>query len=121
MCIRDREKRNKTQFLPVRNPAAIMVAFRPFRFRLRGGTGKARQLVFNRVGDKVFLYHQRHLKHNGVVEFPQIQAGEALDLLQPVDQRCLLYTSVRVAQAPFDPILLKLLWINPVILSELLA
>ena len=54
-----------------------MVAFRPFRFRLRGGTGKACQLVFNRVGDKVFLYHQRHLEHNGVVELPQIQTGEA--------------------------------------------
>ena len=77
-----------------------MVAFRPFRFRLRGGTGKARQLVFNRVGDKVFLYHQRHLKHNGVVEFPQIQAGEALDLLQPVDQRVPVLTTSRARSCP---------------------
>ena len=37
-------------------------------------------------GDEVLLDHQRHLEGNCVVELPQVQTGELLDLLQPVDQ-----------------------------------
>ena len=37
-------------------------------------------------GREVFADHQRHLKHDGVVELTQIQTGELLDLLQAVHQ-----------------------------------
>ena len=43
-------------------------------------------LEFHRVGGEVFLNHQGHLKHNGVLKLPQVQAGDLLDLLQAVDQ-----------------------------------
>ena len=35
---------------------------------------------------QILFHHQRHLESNGVVELPQVQAGELFDLLQPVHQ-----------------------------------
>ena len=43
--------------------------------------------VFNAAADQILLHHQRHLEGDGVVELPQVQAGELLDLFQTVDQR----------------------------------
>ncbi|CAN4027001.1 Lipocalin-like domain-containing protein, partial [Dysosmobacter welbionis] len=37
-------------------------------------------------GGQIFLDHQSHLEGNGVVELPQVQARQLLDLLQPVHQ-----------------------------------
>ena len=37
-------------------------------------------------GNEVLLDHQSHLEGDGVVELPQVQAGELLDLLQAVHQ-----------------------------------
>ena len=37
-------------------------------------------------GDQVLLDHQSYLKGDGVIELPQIQAGELFDLLQAVNQ-----------------------------------
>ena len=37
-------------------------------------------------GCQVLADHQRHSEDNGVIEFPQIQAGELLDLFQTVNQ-----------------------------------
>ena len=39
-----------------------------------------------RLADQVFLDHERHLEDDGVVELPEVQARELLDLLQAVDQ-----------------------------------
>ena len=41
---------------------------------------------FDSPGNEVLLDHQRHLEGNGIIELPQVQAGELLDLLQPVHQ-----------------------------------
>ena len=38
------------------------------------------------AGRQVLSDHQGHLEDDGVVELPQVQAGELLDLLQAVDQ-----------------------------------
>ena len=35
---------------------------------------------------KIFAHHQSHLKHDGMVKFPQIKAGQLLDLFQAVYQ-----------------------------------
>ena len=47
--------------------------------------------VLGGVGIEILLDHQRHLEDDGVVELPQIQTGEFLDLLEPVDQGVAVY------------------------------
>ena len=42
--------------------------------------------VLDAAADQILLHHQRHLEGDGVVELPQVQAGELLDLFQAVDQ-----------------------------------
>ena len=41
---------------------------------------------FHRVVGQVLLHHQGHLKDDGVLKLPQVQAGNLLDLLQAVHQ-----------------------------------
>lgn len=43
--------------------------------------------IFGRVGGKIFLDHQRHLKDDGIIEVAQVKAGQLADLLKAVDQR----------------------------------
>ena len=58
------------------------------RWPVRTGARSAGVLasIFGGVVGQVLFDHQRHLEHDGVVEFPQVQPGELFDLLQPVDQ-----------------------------------
>ena len=55
--------------------SAVVVAWKP---------RKGSELIG--VAGQVFLHHQRYLEHDGVLELPQVQPGDLLDLLQAVDQ-----------------------------------
>ena len=41
---------------------------------------------FDPAGNQILLNHKGNLKGDGIVELPQIQAGELLDLFQTVHQ-----------------------------------
>ena len=67
-------------------------------------------LILDRIGAEIFFNHQRNLKDNGMVKLPQVEAGDLLDLLQPVDQcvavnkqlpRCFRHVEV-VFEEPLD-------------------
>ena len=45
-----------------------------------------RKSILDRLCVKILLDHERYLKHDGVVEFPQVEAGELLYLLKSVDK-----------------------------------
>ena len=45
------------------------------------------QLRLDAAAGQVLLDHQRDLERDGIVELPQIQPRQLLDLLQPVHQR----------------------------------
>ena len=53
-------------------------------------TAKRRSLRYFRLsglsGRQILADHQRHLEDDGMVELPQVQPGELLDLLQAEDQ-----------------------------------
>ena len=48
--------------------------------------GPSLSLSAGLAAGEVLSDHQGHLEDDGVVELPQIQAGELLDLLQTIDQ-----------------------------------
>ena len=51
-----------------------------------GGLFFVCRLRLDTAAGQVFLDHQGYLEGDGIVELPQVQAGELFDLLQPIDQ-----------------------------------
>ena len=47
---------------------------------------QSENLELHGIGGEVFLDHQRNLKDDGVVEFPQIQSGEFFNFFKTVNQ-----------------------------------
>ena len=65
--------------------------------------------ILDGIGCQILLDHQGNLEDDGVIELPQIQTGELLDLLQPVNQGIAVYEqlsgSFRYIQIVFKELL----------------
>ena len=60
-------------------------------FRQAGAESIPLFSIFDRVGHEILFDHQSHLEDDGIVKFPEIQAGQPLNFFQPVHQGIAVY------------------------------